>query len=73
MPMPDAEHWKMESDDHDYPAAEAYLRLVLAPATAQALAEQLRSAPLVQHKARICCGPAACPCCWWTTCMWRRI
>ena len=46
------ERWKESPDDHDYPAAEDYLSLVITPAAAKALARRLRTAPLVHRKAK---------------------
>jgi hypothetical protein len=46
------ERWKERPDDHDYPAAEDYLSLVISPAAAKALARRLRTAPLVHRKAK---------------------
>jgi hypothetical protein len=40
------EHWKSEPDDHDYPAAEAYLSLVLEPALVARTVAALRRASL---------------------------
>ncbi len=45
-------HWKEEPDDHDYPAAEDYLSLLLSPAAASALTDRLRAAPIVHRKAK---------------------
>jgi hypothetical protein len=50
--MPHQEHWTAEPAEHDYPAAEDYLSLLLPPAQAHALAERLRGAPLVHRKAK---------------------
>jgi hypothetical protein len=50
--VPQQPHWKGEPDEHDYPAAEDYLSLLLAPATAHTLAAQLRQVPLVHRKAK---------------------
>jgi hypothetical protein len=46
------EHWQDEPDDHDYPAAEDYLSLLMAPEAAHALVQRLRTAPLVHRKAK---------------------
>jgi hypothetical protein len=40
------EHWKSEPDEHDYPAAEAYLSLVLEPALVDRTVAALRRASL---------------------------
>jgi len=50
--VPQQPHWKGEPDEHDYPATEDYLSLLLAPATAHTLAAQLRQVPLVHRKAK---------------------
>jgi hypothetical protein len=49
--MPDV-IWKDEPEEHDYPAAEAYLSLITDSGHAQQLANNLRSAPLVHQKAK---------------------
>jgi len=46
------ETWKKEPDDHDYPAAEDYLSLLMAPAQAKRVVRRLRTAPLVTRKAK---------------------
>jgi len=46
------ETWKKEPDDHDYPAAEDYLSLVMAPSAAKRVVRRLRTAPLVTRKAK---------------------
>jgi len=48
----DNAHWKDEPDDHDYPAAVAYLSLLVPEATAKVLGDRLRAAPLVHRKAK---------------------
>jgi len=45
-------HWKDEPDDHDYPAAVAYLSLLVPEATAKVLSDRLRAAPLAHRKAK---------------------
>ena len=45
-------HWSHEPEAHDYPAAAAYLSLVTDPATAERLASQLATQPIVFHKAK---------------------
>jgi len=45
-------HWKDEPDEHDYPAAEDYLSLLMPPASADALVAQLRAAPMIRRKAK---------------------
>ena len=44
--------WKDEPDEHDYPAAGAYLGLLADPATTAALVAALREAPVERHKAK---------------------
>ena len=44
--------WKDEPDDHDYPAAEDYLSLLLPPSRAKHVVRRLRAAPLVRRKAK---------------------
>jgi hypothetical protein len=46
------ETWKDEPDDHDYPAAEGYLSLLMAPSAAKRIVRRLRSAPLMTRKAK---------------------
>jgi hypothetical protein len=46
------EHWKEEPDDHDYPAAQDYLSLLLSDAAAKTLSDRLRTAPLMRRKAK---------------------
>jgi hypothetical protein len=46
------ESWKDDPDDHDYPAAEAYLSLLLPPAGAKRVVRRLRAAPLERRKAK---------------------
>ena len=46
------ETWKKEPDDHDYPAAEDYLSLLMPPAQAKRVVRRLRTAPLVSRKAK---------------------
>ncbi len=45
-------HWKEEPDDHDYPAAESYLSLILPPTEAKELADRLRDRPIEHFKAK---------------------
>lgn len=44
--------WLTEVEDHDYPAADAYLRIIYPDAKARALVARLRKAPTVQFKAK---------------------
>ena len=50
--VPDKEHWKDEPDDHDYPAAEDYLSLIMVESAARATVQALRAAPLSRRKAK---------------------
>jgi hypothetical protein len=49
---PRTEYWKEEPDEHDFPAAGDYLRLVVSEVIAAAIVEQLRGAGTVRHKAK---------------------
>jgi hypothetical protein len=44
--------WLDEAEEHDYPAALAYLSLIFESATANATVEKLRQAPVAQFKAK---------------------
>ena len=46
------EHWTEAPDDHDYPAAEDYLSLLVSPDAAHRLADELRSAAIEHRKAK---------------------
>lgn len=46
------EHWTAAPDGHDYPAAAAYLSLVMPQKKADQLVRRLRAAPLVHRKAK---------------------
>ncbi len=46
------QHWKNEPDDHDYPAAENYLSLLMSHQAAKLAVRRLRAAPLVHRKAK---------------------
>ncbi len=48
----DSVHWKNDPDDHDYPAAANYLALLATPDEANALADRLKTAPIVTFKAK---------------------
>jgi hypothetical protein len=48
----DKEQWKAEPDDHDYPAAESYLSLIMAGEALQAVIADLRAAPIGHWKAK---------------------
>jgi hypothetical protein len=45
-------NWKEEPEEHDYPAAEDYLSLVLPPAKAKQVVARLRTAPIVRRKGK---------------------
>jgi disulfide oxidoreductase YuzD len=44
--------WLPDVEEHDYPAAESYLSLLLAPAQVAGLVDRLRAAPLTRFKAK---------------------
>jgi len=44
--------WLKDPESHNYPAAQSYLNLVYEPATAKALVQKLRRAPLSAFKAK---------------------
>jgi hypothetical protein len=46
------EHWKDEPEGHDYPAAAAYLELLLPPEVADRIVAALRKAETVHKKAK---------------------
>ena len=46
------ENWKEEPDDHDYPAAEDYLSLLMPPASARRAVDRLRKATIVRRKGK---------------------
>jgi hypothetical protein len=45
-------NWKEQPDEHDYPAAEDYLSLLMPPANANQVVARLRTAPLVLRKGK---------------------
>lgn len=47
-----SEHWQDEPEEHDFPAAENYLSLVVDAKTAAALAQALQGAPTTVFKAK---------------------
>jgi len=47
-----SEHWKDDPEEHDFPAANDYLTLVVPESVATALVDQLRSAGSVRRKAK---------------------
>jgi hypothetical protein len=50
--MANKEQWREEPDEHDYPAAQDYLSLLMPDAEAKRMADRLRAAPLVRRKAK---------------------
>ena len=50
--MATKEHWKPEPDAHDYPAAAAYLSLLLGAAQVRATVKRLQTASLTDAKAK---------------------
>jgi hypothetical protein len=46
------ENWKEEPDDHDYPAAQDYLSLLMPETRAKRVARRLRDAPIAHRKAK---------------------
>jgi hypothetical protein len=44
--------WKELPDEHDYPAAQDYLSLVISPAVAKKLVRRLRTVPIEHRKAK---------------------
>lgn len=46
------EHWQLEPDEHDFPAARSYLSLICAPAVADTLVQLLEHAPTSSYQAK---------------------
>ena len=46
------EHWKLEPDEHDYPAALLYLSLVMPTASCEDVVSRLRGAEIQHFKAK---------------------
>jgi hypothetical protein len=44
--------WRKEPEDHDYPAAESYLRLLYDTPAAASYVKRLRRAPMAEFKAK---------------------
>lgn len=44
--------WKVQPDDHDYPAAAAYLSLIADDGTVGRLVDEIKKAPIVHAKAK---------------------
>src|ERR1700747_2618532 len=60
--MPRAKtNWKERPDDHDYPAAENYLSLLMPPSAAKRVAARLRKAPIVHWMAKDLLRPSRLP------------
>ena len=51
VPVPQ-ELWQAEPAEHDYTAAESYLRLVTSPSAAKKLVARLKNAPIAHHPAK---------------------
>jgi hypothetical protein len=49
---PRSEHWKVEPDEHDYPAAHSYLSLLLSSDAADEVVSGLRAAEVEHYKAK---------------------
>jgi hypothetical protein len=47
-----SEHWQLEPDEHDYPAAATYLSLICEPALAAKLVKLLQAAPPATYDAK---------------------
>jgi hypothetical protein len=47
-----AEHWSEEPDEHDFPAAAAYLSLICEPTDVRKLVSALQASPTVRHQAK---------------------
>ena len=52
MPRKPAISWLDEPEDHNYPAAESYLRLAFDARASWSYVRQLRAAPILQFKAK---------------------
>src|SRR5215472_15503325 len=53
MPPKDSQqHWKVEPDEHDYPAAISYLSLIVEPEAATVVVSRLRTAEVQHFKAK---------------------
>jgi hypothetical protein len=48
----DGEHWQIEPDEHDFPAARTYLSLVCSPTLAGKLVRLLEKAPTSSYEAK---------------------
>jgi hypothetical protein len=53
MPAKDkGQHWKVEPDEHDYPAAVSFLSLIVEPDAAREVVSRLRAAEIQHFKAK---------------------
>ena len=52
MPKATTINWLAEPEEHDYPAARAYLNIVYDDKTVDKMVEQLRKAPVTSFKAK---------------------
>jgi hypothetical protein len=48
----DGEHWQLEPDEHDFPAARTYLSLICSPALAGSLVKLLKRATTSHYQAK---------------------
>ncbi len=48
----DGEHWQLEPDEHDFPAARTYLSLICSPSLAGKLVKLLERAPTSSYQAK---------------------
>jgi hypothetical protein len=48
----DGEHWQLDPDDHDYPAATNYLSLICEPDLAAKIVKLLKTAPMGRYEAK---------------------
>jgi hypothetical protein len=64
--------WRAEPEEHDYPAAGAYLTMLAAAALVDRLIAALRAAPTTHQKAKDILPPPVCGCSTRTTRMSQR-
>jgi hypothetical protein len=48
----ESEHWQLDPDEHDYPAATNYLSLICTPDLADKIVKLLKVAPMGRHEAK---------------------
>jgi hypothetical protein len=48
----ETEHWQVDPDEHDFPAAATYLSLICEPALAAKIVKLLKSAPTSTYEAK---------------------